>query len=318
MRFEYCLCWMLSLLSLAFFAQADTRMFVIQGLAGEDYYQRHFDEQVEQLLEVSEKLQSDQPLELFRVEQAQKADILAALDKAIADLDPEDQLVIYLIGHGSYNGRDYKFNIPGTDLSGADLLASLTSESISGQEEQNIILISTSSSSGALLELFDESAVHLVTATKSGAERTATRFGRHFVEGLSSGEADLNKNQTISLQEAFDFAVRETESFFDSQGLLATEHARLQVAQNRALSPDLIRLANLIEQKETSDPVLIELYSQRDELDGQIDGLRLRRTSMTEEDYLAQFQSLMIELSVLQFEIDGLESPEDAPEGTAE
>ena len=296
-------------------AFAKTRVFIVQGLAGEDYYQRHFDEQIEQIKTASEKLGSEQDVKLFSADLARAENILPELAGSVEQMGANDQFILYLIGHGSYDGRDYKFNLVGPDISGSELLEVLNSNEQAGA----VTLVNTSSSSGALLEIFEQSSVNLITATKSGAERTATRFGRHLADGLS-GDADINKNQSISLQEAFDFAVSETEEFYEAEGLLATENARLQIASagNAAqLGPDLIKLTSLIEQQQTSDPKLIELYSQRDDLDGQIDSLRLRRTSMTEEDYLGQFQNLMIELSILQFEIDGALTGSDSG-GSAE
>ena len=38
---------------------------------------------------------------------------------------PADALVLMLIGHGSYDGAEYKFNIPGPDLTGAELASLL-------------------------------------------------------------------------------------------------------------------------------------------------------------------------------------------------
>ena len=143
----------------------------------------------------------------------------------------------------------------------------------------------------------------VVTATKSGAERTATRFGRHLAEALIAPQADVNKNKSISLQEAYDFAVRETQGFFETEGLLATENSRLRIFAGSA-QPAQIRIANLTEQAAINSNELTALYQKRDELDRQIDTLRLRRINMGEEEYLEQFQLLMIELSLLQGEIE--------------
>src|ERR1019366_9310409 len=38
---------------------------------------------------------------------------------------PGDALVVMLIGHGTYDGHDYKFNIPGPDLTATELAALL-------------------------------------------------------------------------------------------------------------------------------------------------------------------------------------------------
>ena len=299
------------LLTLTSALEAETQVVIIQGLAGEDYYQRHFDEQVEKISEASSKLVSGDNLLVLSGEAATRDQTLSSLQSITPNLTADDQLLVYLIGHGSFDGRDYKFNLSGADLTGAEILEALS------QSSANNVLINTTSSSGALLEPFEGSNVHLIAATKSGAERTATRFGRHFadallvveVEGISdaTSSADLDKNQAVSLKEAFDFAVRETADFYESEGLLATENARIQMVTEGDADTlaNSIKLANLIEQPDTeSNPVLALLLAERDAIDRDIDTLRLRRIGMTEQDYLNRFQSLMIELAQIQFQID--------------
>ena len=299
------------LLMLTSALKAETQIVIVQGLAGEDYYQRHFDEQVEKITEASSKLVSGDNLLILSGEAATRDQTIDSLQAITPNLTTDDQLLVYLIGHGSFDGRDYKFNLSGADLTGAEILEVL------GQSSANNVLINTTSSSGALLEPFEDSNVHLVAATKSGAERTATRFGRHFadalvvsdVEGISdaTSSADLDKNQAVSLKEAFDFAVRETADFYESEGLLATENARIQMVTEGDADTlaNSIKLANLIEQPDAeSNPALALLLAERDAIDRDIDTLRLRRIGMTEEDYLNRFQSLMIELAQIQFQID--------------
>ncbi len=282
-------------------AAAETSVVIVQGLAGEDYYQRHFDEQVEKITNASNKLTGDDNIVVFSADSS-KEQILADIERMTSNAGSDDLIVLYLIGHGSYDGRDYKFNIIGSDITGNELLE------LFSQAPNATVLINTSSSSGSLLKIFEEqnenAKVHLITATKSGAERTATRFGRHLADALIESEADVNKNQSISLQEAFDYTVRQTQDFYDTEGLLATENARLQMANDNAQASQ-IRLANLAERPAApASSELVSLYHQRDELDRQIDTLRLKRINMTEENYFQQFQTLMIELSLLQGQID--------------
>ena len=68
---------------------------------------------------------------------------------------------------------------------------------------------------------------------------------------------------------------------------------------------DQIRLANLVAKSTVlvSDE-LATMYERRDELDREIDTLRLRRINLSDEEYLQQFQNLMVRLSLLQANID--------------
>ena len=60
-----------------------------------------------------------------------------------------DQLSVYLIGHGSYDEHEYKFNIAGPDLTDSDIL-----EALNQVPSGNQVLVNTSSASGAGGELW--------------------------------------------------------------------------------------------------------------------------------------------------------------------
>ena len=69
-----------------------------------------------------------------------------------ADLAGEGQaraiaLVLMLIGHGSYDGSDYKFNLPGPDLSAAELATLLDTDS---RRARKLVVNMTSASGGAM------------------------------------------------------------------------------------------------------------------------------------------------------------------------
>ena len=49
--------------------------------------------------------------------QATKANVQNALAQVARDAKPNDAFVLMLIGHGSFDGHDYKINLPGPDLS---------------------------------------------------------------------------------------------------------------------------------------------------------------------------------------------------------
>ena len=87
--------------------------------------------------------------------------------------------------------------------------------------------VNATSASGAILEKWAGDGRTLITATKSGQERNATRFADHWAKALADGSADINKNGVITAQEAFDYGSREVEDSFKKAGTLATEHPQL-------------------------------------------------------------------------------------------
>jgi hypothetical protein len=132
---------------------------------------------------------------------------------------------------------------------------------------------------------------HIVTATRNGNEKNATEFGDYFSEALTSEVADINKNNNISIQEAFDFAERGVARFFETQGKLATEHPQLR--GEGAASFSLARVTEI----ETSDedPRINALLTRSLELDSEIESLQLRRNEFSNADYVQRLQSLILE-----------------------
>ena len=79
---------------------------------------------------------------------------------------------VVLIGHGTFDGKVAKFNLPGPDMTPADfapLLKSLPSK--------HVVFVNTASASGPFLDELSGPGRTIVTATRTGAERFATLFG---------------------------------------------------------------------------------------------------------------------------------------------
>ena len=276
-------------------AIGETYVAIVQGLAGESFYQRQFDEQRESLLRAATSITDADKSAVFAGEQATKAAVTYWFTEVANKATSGDSIALFLVGHGSYNSRDYKFNIPGPDLTGQDILALFESNAATTR-----LLVSSSSSSGALLETFKDKDIILATATKNAREKNATRFGRFFAMAMEAEAADLDKNKAISIAEAFAWAERETADFYSAEGLLATEHPQL-VGENT----DRVLVSRWQKRPAAAtNPVLANLYQQRDDVDREIERLRIRRIGMTDDDYLLAFQQLMLDLGDVQDLID--------------
>ncbi len=131
-----------------------------------------------------------------------------AADAAHAD----DVLVVTLVGHGSFDGVQYKFNLPGPDVT-AEQLANWCDKVAA---KRQLIVDTTSASGGAIRSLQRQDRV-VVTATKSGTEKNATVFARYWVEALQDPGADTDKNQIITGLEAFQYATRKTAQFYETE-----------------------------------------------------------------------------------------------------
>ncbi len=89
------------------------------------------------------------------------------------------------------------------------------------------LVVNMTSCSGASLAPLAKKDRIVITATKSGTEKNATIFARYWVDALRDPAADTDKNGTVSALEAFRYAQRKTAAYFESEKLLATEHAMI-------------------------------------------------------------------------------------------
>ena len=140
-----------------------------------------------------------------------------------------DNVVVMLVGHGSYDGEAYKLNLPGPDVDG-DEVAKL----FAAVPARSQLVVNTTSASGAVLEKWAAEGRTLITATRSGFERNATRFAQHFAAALAAGSADINKNGAITAQEAFDYASRSVAESFEKDGASPPSTRRSRAGQPAA------------------------------------------------------------------------------------
>jgi hypothetical protein len=225
---------------------------------------------------------------------------------------PADALVLMLIGHGTFDGVDYKFNIPGPDITGAELASLLDAVPCARQ----LVVNMTSSGGGAIAFLRKLNRV-VISATKSGTEKNATVFARYWAEALRDPAADSDKNESVSAIEAFHFAQRKTADAYESQKRLATEHAVLEDTGKgegeRTPSPEngegklaasftVVRLgANAAAAR---DPAKRALLDRKETLEQAIDKLKYEKAALPADEYRKQLGQLLLELARTQEALD--------------
>ncbi|MDH4107197.1 MAG: hypothetical protein OEW35_02675 [Gammaproteobacteria bacterium] len=280
-------------------ARAATSVVIVEGLGGNDRYTTEFAAQTADIEAAARTLRPAPEIRIFRDTQATREDILAYLEQLGLRAGATDLLLIYLVGHGSFDEHDYKFNLPGPDLSDSDLL-----DAFGAFGNRNVVVINTSSASGAAHDRWQGDSRVVITATRSGVERHATRFGTYFAAALSDPGADVDKNDRVSAQEAFDYASREVTAYFESSGQLATEHARISGAAAGRIALALLGAPRTAR----GDPAPGPLLRRRDELAGQVDALRLARDEMPAERYQQELLQLMLELAEIEERIEQAEA----------
>lgn len=223
-----------------------------------------------------------------------------------------DAFALFLIGHGTFDGADYKLNIPGPDITAAEL-ASLLNRLPARRQ----LVVNMTSCSGASLAALAKKDRIVITATKSGNEKNATVFARYWVDALRDPAADTDKNGTVSALEAFRYAERKTAAYFESEKLLATEHPMLTDtgSANAARDPKpengqgmLAAAFPLIcpqgQIAATVAPDKQRLFAKKEDLEAKIDRLKYQKAAMSPEDYKQQLTALLLDLARTQAEID--------------
>jgi hypothetical protein len=279
-------------------AHAELYYLIVGGLGGEPAYEEQFAKDTEALAAVARRTTAQNRVMVLKGEGATREAVVNSLASLRTRTKAADSVVVMLVGHGSYDGEAYKLNLPGPDIDGdefAKLLAAVPARSQ--------LVVNATSASGAVLEKWAADGRTLITATRSGFERNATRFAKYFAAALAAGSADINKNGAITAQEAFDYASRSVADSFAKDGALATEHP--QIAGGAAARFTVARLASAgpVEPAST-DPAVVALVAEREKLDGEIEDLRGRRESMASDVYLAELQKLLIQLAEVQGKID--------------
>lgn len=262
---------------------------IVAGLGGEADYDTRF-----QLHAVeSQKLLGGECQALIGA-RATKANLKAALER-LTKATAEDTLTVLLIGHGTFDGLVYKFNLTGPDISAEELRSLL--DPIAARQ----LVVLASSSSGAAIEALRRENRAIITATKSGTEKNAVVFARYWVEALRDAAADTDKNEILTAVEAFQFAKQKTANFYETQKRIATEHPMLEsggIAQRFAI----LRMGAA--QKASSDPAKRALVEKKDELETAIDKLKLEKAALPIDTYKKRLSALLVELAQTQEEIE--------------
>ncbi|HMB74199.1 MAG TPA: hypothetical protein VKQ06_11550 [Gammaproteobacteria bacterium] len=274
-------------------AGAETHYLIVAGLGGQPDYAERFEQQASSLAAAARASVPADNVRLLSGAAATSEAIESALQELASATAAADSVAVFLLGHGSYDGEQYKFNVPGADLDGArfaELLEQLNAGSV--------LVVNATSASGAVLEDWAGEGRTVITATRSGAERNATRFGEYWAQALAADGADINKNGIITAREAFDFTERSVADSYDEEGALATEHPQLS-----GDGAERFAAARLVP-RAVATPAQRELTAQLEALEEQIAELRERRDALPEDEYLNQLQTLLVELATTRRALD--------------
>ena len=275
---------------------AATYTVVVAGLGGEPEYEQKFREHAAMVASAAEAAAGSTSNVISLTGDAARAEAVRRQIKQLASrMNADDSAVVVLIGHGSYDGDNYRFNLPGPDLTDADL-ARLFDE----LPARDQLIINATSASGAVIERWQKPRRVVITATKSGGERTATRFAEYWAKAVASDAADTNKDQIVTAAEAYAFATSQVESAFKAQTAMATEHARMEGDNAGRFTMARLGTAALA----PDNPEVAALLSQRGSIEQDLDRVKEQKASLPETQYYDQLEEVLVRLALLQKEID--------------
>jgi len=287
---------------------ADSSALIVRGVAGSPEHETKFDkwtEGTQKALVEKFGFSSDRVIVLSDKKSAQ-AEIQKAFATLKQQLKPADTFFLFFIGHGSGDDGVYKFNISGPDYTADDYNKLLSTLPVG-----RIVIVLGTPASGAAIEKFAGKNRVIITATRSGQEGNDIVFYDYFLEALESPAADEDKDQKISVWEAFKYAVAGTERFYKEEGRLATEHP--QISDNGTEKtgvttkevPLVARATSFQVDRPivSSDPKLQALLNQRKEIEQKIEDLRINKNTIPEVEYDKQMESLLVQLALKNQEI---------------
>ncbi len=225
----------------------------------------------------------------------------------LASLPSKAPLWVVFIGHGTYNGRIAKFNLRGPDVSPLEL-----AEWCKAARRPLVIALCFSCSGAFLKDLSAPNRI-VISSTRSGTEIYFSRFGKYFAEAIADPQADLDKDEQISVFESFLLASRRTEEFYRNEARLATEHALLddngdgigtEAADFRGYrpkknprnkNPDGTAARNRYWLSSETQTLSSAELEELQKWEAAIEELRERKASMQEDEYYEILEKLLLE-----------------------
>jgi hypothetical protein len=277
---------------------------IVNGPGGEAAYTKQFTEWTTDLSSILSRRYGFDPkqIKVLSEKEASAEAVKRTFGSLKTELDANNVLFVFLIGHGSFDGKEAKFNLVGPDLSASDY-----NELLSALPTRRLVIFNMSSASGEFVKPLSAKGRIVVTATRNGQETNATRFTGFFINALKATDGDTDQDGHTSVLEAFVYANRLTEEFYKRAGRLATEHALLDdngdgVGREKAEAGEgLLARATYLDSLSVDEAAATaatgKLLKERARLEGEIEQLIARKGNMPEAEYEASLERLFIELA---------------------
>ncbi len=299
--------------------QAQTHLVIISGLGGDEPHREKFYSWAKAMMDAaSDRYGISDSNVVYLAERVERdpegidgRSTKENIENVLRDLARRaratDGVLILLIGHGSYQGEESRFSLPGPDMTPQDFATAL-----SWFPTQSVAFVNTTSASGDFVEALSGDRRTIIVATRSPFERNETLFCRFFVEAFSEDVADVDHDERLSLLEAFEYARQEVSRFYESENRLLTEHAVLddngdgegsgepdpESSDGRVAASFLFdSRAAVVVELAAEDPELRALYQRQRVYQDSLALVRTLRDELETETYEEILERLLISLA---------------------
>ena len=239
---------------------------------------------------------------------ATAANLRRLLAERRSQLNADDLLLLCLIGHGTYDGADAKFNLVGPDLEAAEWAAML--RGMPGR----LVIVNGAPASSPFIERLAGPRRIVISATDSVVQRFDTVFPEYFIAAFREEAADIDKNGRTSVWEAFAWAAGAVRRHFQERGQLATERPLLddngdgvgREASAQGLDGAVASRTYLDTAPAgalPTDEVLVELLHRRASIVAEVEELQVKKAFMSADEYAREFERVMLALARVGREI---------------
>jgi len=299
--------------ALAAEGEARTTLIIVVGAPGEEEFGQVFEKSAGFWQQAGHAADARQIV--LGLKDAEPEKEREQLQRALADEPKESPAALWLvfIGHGTFDGREAKFNLHGPDVTAPELAEWLK------PFKRPLAVINCAPASGPFITKLSAPGRVVITATKSGGEINYTRFGLYLAEAIADPRADLDKDGQTSLLEAYLTASSRVAEFYKGEGRLATEHSLLddngdglgtpadwfrgvravkRAKEGAALDGPRAHQFHLV-RSETERQLPAAGRARRDELELAVATLRDEKAKLAEADYYQRLEKLLLELARL-------------------
>ncbi|HEY0456033.1 MAG TPA: hypothetical protein VGE41_06630 [Verrucomicrobiae bacterium] len=297
---------------------AKPTLILVKGAAGEEEYAKQFSDWCSHWQKGAEKAQ----MNIIKVgfDDISAADKQHSTDKELLSQGLEKEpktgpaeLWLVLIGHGTFDGKEAKFNLRGPDFSATELAKWLE------PFQRPLAIIDTSAASAPFLNKLSGKNRIIITSTRSGHEQNFSHFGQYLSEVIADPAADLDKDGQTSLLEAWLLASRRLTAFYEADHRLATEHPLLDDnGDGHGTPPDWFR--GIYATKKSNDNSALdgirahqwhlvrggseqqwpaEMRARRDQLESAIIDLRQAKSKFSEDEYYKKLENYLTDMALL-------------------